>query len=162
MLEEIYNKTNIDMTAFIKRLEIELSINGIKDEEKKKIASAQLVCSIYDTMIIILGKTHQEKILNELYTTWLRMTKDYWYLNKYDKLFVKNIDINSDENSNLKIKSIQVGDTTTTFAVHPLLNVPPLFIVYLLPSIVSNVPSPTGVLGITFDNSLAASSLATS
>mgnify|MGYP000591778690 FL=1 len=116
MLEEIYNKTNIDMTAFIKRLEIELSINGIKDEEKKKIASAQLVCSIYDTMIIILGKTHQEKILNELYTTWLRMTKDYWYLNKYDKLFVKNIDINSDENFNLKIKSIQVGDTTTTFA----------------------------------------------
>lgn len=116
MLEEIYNKTNIDMTAFIKRLEIELSINGIKDEEKKKIASAQLVCSIYDTMIIILGKTHQEKILNELYTTWLRMTKDYWYLNKYDKLFVKNVDINSDENSNLKIKSIQVGDTTTTFA----------------------------------------------
>ena len=116
MLEEIYNKTNIDMTAFIKRLEIELSINGIKDEEKKKIASAQLVCSIYDTMIIILGKTHQEKILNELYTTWLRMTKDYWYLNKYDKLFVKNIDINSDENSNLKIKRIQVGDTTTTFA----------------------------------------------
>lgn len=116
MLEEIYNKTNIDMTAFIKRLEIELSINGIKDEEKKKIASAQLVCSIYDTMIIILGKTHQEKILNELYTTWLRMSKDYWYLNKYDKLFVKNIDINSDENSNLKIKSIQVGDTTTTFA----------------------------------------------
>lgn len=116
MLEEIYNKTNIDMTAFIKRLEIELSINRIKDEEKKKIASAQLVCSIYDTMIIILGKTHQEKILNELYTTWLRMTKDYWYLNKYDKLFVKNIDINSDENSNLKIKSIQVGDTTTTFA----------------------------------------------
>lgn len=116
MLEEIYNKTNIDMTAFIKRLEIELSINGIEDAEKKKIASAQLVCSIYDTMIIILGKTHQEKILNELYTTWLRMTKDYWYLNKYDKLFVKNIDISSDENSNLKIKSIQVGDTTTTFA----------------------------------------------
>lgn len=116
MLEEIYNKTNIDMTAFIKRLEIELSIVGIQDEEKKKMANAQLICSIYDTMIIILGKTHQEKILNNLYTTWLRMTKDYWYLNKYDKLFVKNIDINSDENSNLKIKSIQIGDTTTTFA----------------------------------------------
>lgn len=115
MLEEIYNKTNIDMTAFIKRLEIELSITGIKDEEKKKMASAQLVCSIYDTMNIILGKTHQDKILNELYTTWFRMTKDYWYLNKYDKLFVKNIDINSDENSNVKIKSIQIGDTTTTF-----------------------------------------------
>ena len=66
MLEEIYNKTNIDMTAFIKRLERELSINEIKDEEKKKIANAQLVCSIYDTMIIILGKTHQDKILNDL------------------------------------------------------------------------------------------------
>lgn len=35
MLEEIYNKTNIDMTAFIKRLEIELSIVGIQDEEKE-------------------------------------------------------------------------------------------------------------------------------
>lgn len=116
MLAEIYNKTNINMTAFIKRLEMELSINEIKDEEKKKIASAQLVCSIYDTMIIILGKTHQDKIFNGLYTTWLRMTKDYWYLNKYDKLFVKNIDIDSDGDSNLKIKSIQVGDTTTTFA----------------------------------------------
>lgn len=116
MLEEIYNKTNIDMTAFIKRLEIELSINGIKDEEKKKMASAQLVCSIYDTMIIILGKTHQEKILNELYTTWLRMTKDYWYLNKYDKMFVSNVNTDNDEDSNIKVKSIQVGDTTTTFA----------------------------------------------
>lgn len=116
MLEEIYNKTNIDMTAFIKRLEIELSINGIEDEEKKKMASAQLVCSIYDTMIIILDTTHQEKVPEGLYTTWLRMTKDYWYLNKYDKQFVKNTDVDSNENSNVKIKSIQLGDTTTTFA----------------------------------------------
>lgn len=116
MLEEIYNKTNIDMTAFIKRLEIELSITGIKDEEKKKMASAQLVCSIYDTMIIILDTTHQEKVPEGLYTTWLRMTKDYWYLNKYDKQFVKNTDVDSNENSNVKIKSIQLGDTTTTFA----------------------------------------------
>lgn len=116
MLEEIYNKTNIDMTAFIKRLEIELSINEIKDEEKKKLASEQLVCSIYDTMIIILDTTHQERVPKGLYTTWIRMIKDYWYLNKYDKQFVKNTDVDSNENSNVKIKSIQLGDTTTTFA----------------------------------------------
>ncbi len=116
MLEEIYNKTNIDMTAFIKRLEIELSINEIKDEEKKKLASEQLVCSIYDTMIIILDTTHQEKVPKGLYTIWIRMIKDYWYLNKYDKQFVKNTDVDSNENSNVKIKSIQLGDTTTTFA----------------------------------------------
>lgn len=116
MLEEIYNKTNIDMTAFIKRLEIELSIVGIQDEEKKKMANAQLICSIYDTMIIILDTTHQEKVPEGLYTTWIRMIKDYWYLNKYDKQFVKNTDVDSNENSNVKIKSIQIGDTTTTFA----------------------------------------------
>ena len=44
------------------------------------------------------------------------MVKDYWYLNKYDKLFIKDTDINSDANSNMKIKSVQIGDTTTTFA----------------------------------------------
>ncbi len=116
MLKKIYNKTNIDMATFIKRLERELSISEIKDEESKKLANEQLVCSIYDTMIIILDTTHQEKVPEGLYTTWIRMIKDYWYLNKYDKQFVKNTDVDSNENSNVKIKSIQIGDTTTTFA----------------------------------------------
>ena len=116
MLEKICNKTNIDMKAFIGRLEKELSINEIQDEKSKKAASEQLVYSIYDIMIIILDVTHQRKVPEGLYATWIKMVKDYWYLNKYDKLFIKDTDINSDANSNMKIKSVQIGDTTTTFA----------------------------------------------
>ena len=46
------------------------------------------------------------------------MTKDYWYLNKYDTLFQNDNSEAQNENSNSNkksIKSIQVGDTTTTF-----------------------------------------------
>lgn len=44
------------------------------------------------------------------------MTKDYWYLNGYDNQFVKNIDVNSSSDMNMKVKSIQEGDTTVDFA----------------------------------------------
>lgn len=116
ILEKIKNRTTIDMSMFIKRLSKEISIDTIEDEKKKESAQEQLIYSIYDTMIIILDVTHQAKVIEALYTTWLRMTKDYWYLNKYDKQFVSNVEIGSQENTNIKIKSIQTGDTTTTFA----------------------------------------------
>lgn len=115
-IEKIQNRTNIDMTAFIDRLEKDLSIDKIEDNEKKEKAKEQLVYSIYDVLVIILDTIHQAKVPEGLYTTWIRMTKDYWYLNKYDKMFVSNTNMDSDEQSNMKIKSIQVGDTTTTFA----------------------------------------------
>ena len=41
------------------------------------------------------------------------MTKDYWYLNGYDKLFASKAE--EDSKSNVKVKSVQIGDTTTTF-----------------------------------------------
>lgn len=41
------------------------------------------------------------------------MTKDYWYLNGYDKLFASKSE--EDSKSNVKVKSVQIGDTTTTF-----------------------------------------------
>lgn len=116
MLRKIQNKTNIDMSMFINRLERELSISKITSEENKKIASDQLLYAIYDTMIIILDVIHQEKVPEGLYTTWIRMIKDYWYLNKYDKQFVEESNASIDTNSNIRVKSIQVGDTTTTFA----------------------------------------------
>ena len=116
ILEKIKNRTTIDMSMFIKRLSKEISIDTIEDEKKKESAQEQLIYSIYDTMIIILDITHKAKVIEALYTTWLRMTKDYWYLNKYDKQFVSNVEIGSQENTNIKIKSIQTGDTTTTFA----------------------------------------------
>lgn len=120
MLNKIKSKTEIDVIQFIERLERELSINKIKDSDTKKVASEQLVCAIYDTLIIILDTTHQDKVPEGLYTTWLNMTKDYWYLNKYDSLFQNNESSETEgknQNSNQKsIQSIQIGDTTTTFA----------------------------------------------
>lgn len=116
ILEKIKNRTKIDINVFIERLSKELSINTIDDKNKKALAEEQLLYSVYDTMIIILDVTHQPKVPEGLYTTWLRMIKDYWYLNKYDKQFVSNTETSSESNSNIKIKSIQEGDTTTTFA----------------------------------------------
>lgn len=116
ILEKIKNRTKIDVNVFIERLSKELSINTISDKDKKASAEEQLLYSVYDVMIIILDVTHQPKVPEGLYTTWLRMIKDYWYLNKYDKQFVSNTETSSESNSNIKIKSIQEGDTTTTFA----------------------------------------------
>ena len=117
MLDNIKNRTLIDVDFLIKRLAKELKVI----DEKKEIpedAENQIICSLYDTLIIILDTTHQDKVPEGLYTTWLNMTKDYWYLNKYDTLFQNNNSEtgSEDSNSNKKsIKSIQVGDTTTTF-----------------------------------------------
>lgn len=116
ILEKIKNRTKIDINVFIERLSKELSINTISDKEKKASAEEQLLYAVYDIMVIILDVTHQPKVPEGLYTTWLRMTKDYWYLNKYDKQFVSNTETSSESDSNIKIKSIQEGDTTTTFA----------------------------------------------
>ncbi len=116
MVDKIKNKTNIDVDKFIERLKKELSINTISNDEKKKEANEQLVYCIYDVLVIILDVTHQNIISEGLYTTWLNMVKDYWYLNKYDDHFVKSIDAEENEDKNVKVKSIQVGDTTTTFA----------------------------------------------
>ena len=117
MLDNIKNRTLIDVDFLIKRLAKELKLI----DEKKEIpedAEEQIINSLYDTLIIILDTTHQDKIPEGLFTTWLNMTKDYWYLNKYDTLFQNGNSEAQNENSNLNkksIKSIQVGDTTTTF-----------------------------------------------
>lgn len=117
MLDNIKNRTLIDVDFLIKRLAKELKLI----DEKKEIqedAEEQIINSLYDTLIIILDTTHQDKIPEGLFTTWLNMTKDYWYLNKYDTLFQNGNSEAQNENSNSNkksIKSIQVGDTTTTF-----------------------------------------------
>ena len=75
MVDKIKNKTNIDVDKFIERLEKELSINTISNDEKKKEANEQLVYCIYDVLVIILDVTHQNIISEGLYTTWLNMVK---------------------------------------------------------------------------------------
>ena len=116
ILEKIKSRTKIDIDVFISRLKKEFSIDTISDKNKKESAIEQLEYSIYDTMIIILDVTHQPKVPEGLYTTWLKMVKDYWYLNKYNEKFNSSSETSTEENSNIKIKSIQAGDTTTTFA----------------------------------------------
>lgn len=66
-------------------------------------------------MIIILDVTHQPKVPSELYTTWLRMTKDYWYLNGFDKLNKSEGETEDKSKEKREIQSISIGDTKTTF-----------------------------------------------
>ena len=110
VLEKLKSKTNnIDVEQLQKRLIKELKLTA-----DNKDAITQVEYSLLDTLVIILDTIHQSKIPDGLYTTWLRMTKDYWYLNGYDKLFASKSE--EDSKSNVKVKSVQIGDTTTTFA----------------------------------------------
>ena len=111
VLEKIKNRTKIDVDLLKKRLIKELNI-----DEKNSDAVEQLEYSLFDILVIILDTIHQPKVPEGLYTTWLRMTKDYWYLNGYNKKFDKTAEGESSSNSKAKIKSLQIGDTTTTFS----------------------------------------------
>ena len=116
ILDKIKGRTKIDVDIFVERLKKDFNIDKIENEEKKEIANEEMLNSIYEVLILILDKIHQSKVPVGLYTTCLQMVRDYWYLNKYDKKYVSNIDAEENGNSNIRVKSIQVGDTTTTFA----------------------------------------------
>lgn len=108
ILEKLKNRTKIDVDKLIERLKKELST---KDNE-------QIEYSLYDTLVIILDVTHQPKVPEGLYTTWLRMTKDYWYLNGFDKIVSgegAEGETQDKKTEQGQIKSIAIGDTTTTF-----------------------------------------------
>lgn len=112
VLEKIKKRTNnIDVESLKKRL-----IKELKLKEDNADTTAQVEYSLLDTLVIILDTIYQEKIPDGLYTTWLRMTKDYWCLNGYDKLFNDTSEEEGNSKSNVKVKSLQIGDTTTTFA----------------------------------------------
>lgn len=115
LLSKIKNKTKIDINLLIERLKKEFGLACYDNQEE---VQETILYAIYDTMIIILDTTHQKKVPEGLYTTWIRMIKDYWYLSKYNEHFEKisNQDGGQSNNLNAKIKSIAIGDTTTTFA----------------------------------------------
>lgn len=117
LLEKIKSKTKIDVDFLIERLKSDLTNVEINDRKKESFVKEKITETIYETMLIILDTTHQPQISERLYTTWIRMSKDYWYLSKNDKKCNKFLEMeNQSENDNIKIKSIQIGDTTTTFA----------------------------------------------
>ena len=105
VLEKLKSKTNnIDVEQLKKRL-----IKELKLTTDNKDAITQVEYSLLDTLVIILDTIHQSKIPDGLYTTWLRMTKDYWYLNKYDQL-IKSLEESesseTDEDDLLEVSSI--------------------------------------------------------
>ena len=69
MLDNIKNRTLIDVDFLIKRLAKELKLFD-KDKNVSEDAKDQIICSLYDTLIIILDTTHQDKVPEGLYTTW--------------------------------------------------------------------------------------------
>ena len=105
VVEKLKNRTNIDVDQLIERLSKELSS---KD-------TSQIENALYDTLVIILDVTHQPKVPSGLYTTWLRMTKDYWYLNGFDKLNKNDGETEDKSKEKREIQSISIGDTKTTF-----------------------------------------------
>lgn len=105
--EEIRKKSEFDIEELIGRLKKDF---GIKNKGSDLVEDA-----LYDTQNIILNKTNRNKVPSRLASVWYRMTKDYWYLGGFDKLLKIENDRNINEPQNLKVKSIAVGDTKTTF-----------------------------------------------
>lgn len=126
VLEQIKTKTNIDVdNMLINRLCIELKLpkEEITDAEGNTIqggyteeSKRQLEYDLYDVLMIILDNTNLYKVPKEMYATVIDMIKDYWYLNKHDKLFLTEEEKQKENEEQLKVKSIAVGDTTTTFS----------------------------------------------
>ena len=111
VLNEIKNRTNIDINYMITRLKKMLGT-----EKEEDIQNA-----MYEVMLIILDTINQSRIPNILYTTWLQMTIDYWFLNRYNEIFRNQEGEGTGEskttsNSNSSVKTLQVGDTTVTFS----------------------------------------------
>lgn len=111
VLNEIKNKTSIDINYMITRLKKMLGT-----EKEEDIQNA-----MYEVMLIILDTINQSRIPNILYTTWLQMTIDYWFLNRYNEIFRNQEGEGTGEskttsNSNSSVKTLQVGDTTVTFS----------------------------------------------
>lgn len=109
ILLELSKMTTINIESLVERLKIELNVKGKNIE--------MIHYAIFDIFNIILEFTHQKKVNNQMYTIAYRMIVDYWYINGYDKK-EKEKKLNAGNTNNqdqLAIKSITVGDTTTTF-----------------------------------------------
>lgn len=114
-LEKIKAKvTHIDIDELIKRLKLELKITE-SEEASNENAKTLLEYAIYDTLLLILDITHLKKVNEDLYSIWINMIKDYWYLHKYDKL-IKSSEDDDSSNDDLEVSSIKEGDTQVNFS----------------------------------------------
>lgn len=96
------------------KLDKNINLENLTDRltEELTIKEYCLYEVILDVIIIMLNYTHQEKIEFLQRTTLINMIKDYCDLKSYNELSSEEKDKNS---LDMKVKSISVGDTTTTF-----------------------------------------------
>ena len=107
ILEKIKSRTNIDVEYMITRLK---KLLGNENEEDIQNA-------VYEIMLVILDTINQSKIPSILYTTWLQMTVDYWFLSRYNEIFKnKESEGENQQTSNSNVKTLQIGDTSITFS----------------------------------------------
>lgn len=110
ILERMKSQSRINVDEVIERLTKEFKVTS--DEGKEQVNFA-----LYSTLQLILNTTNRDYLIEDMYSLWVDMTKDYWYLNGYDKQYNSN-NTNAEEqssNADVKIKSIKRGDTETTF-----------------------------------------------
>lgn len=110
ILERMKSQSRINVDEVIERLTKEFKVTS--DEGKEQVNFA-----LYSTLQLILNTTNRDYLIEDMYSLWVDMTKDYWYLNGYDKQYNSN-NTNTEEqssNADVKIKSIKRGDTETTF-----------------------------------------------
>ena len=110
ILEKIKRQSRINVDEVKNILLQEFSIN--------EAGKTNLDFALYSTLQLILNTTNREYLIEDMFSIWVNMTKDYWSLNGYDKKYnsSNNTDIEEqNENLKLQIKSIKRGDTETTF-----------------------------------------------
>lgn len=111
IIERIKSQSRINVDEVLERLSKEFKVTS--DDGKEQINFA-----LYSTLQLILNTTNRDYLIEDMYSIWVEMTKDYWYLNGYDKKYNSSNSTNIEEQSNnadVKIKSIKRGDTETTF-----------------------------------------------
>jgi hypothetical protein len=110
ILERIKSQSRINVDEVIERLTKEFKVTSNEGKEQVNFA-------LYSTLQLILNTTNRDYLIEDMYSLWVDMTKDYWYLNGYDKQYNSNNTSTEEQSSNadVKIKSIKRGDTETTF-----------------------------------------------
>lgn len=110
ILERMKSQSRINVDEVIERLTKEFKVTSNEGKEQVNFA-------LYSTLQLILNTTNRDYLIEDMYSLWVDMTKDYWYLNGYDKQYNSNNTSTEEQSSNpdVKIKSIKRGDTETTF-----------------------------------------------
>lgn len=111
IIQKMKSQSRINVDEVIERLIKELKVSS-------DVGKEQLNFALYSTLQLILNTTNRDYLIEDMYSIWVNMTKEYWYLNGYDKQYSSTNGTSTEEqssNADVKIKSIKRGDTETTF-----------------------------------------------